>query len=238
MRAVETGRQDRRAEPSRRFELILASAPLNASAADDHATSRRLLDSVAAGELDGALRVWRPVPALALTRLDELRPGAPKAVAAARRAGLPAVRRMSGGHAVVLSPGSLCVGLAEPASSFGGIYERYERFGGGLAAALADVGLIVEHGALAGEWCPGAWSLRAGKVKLAGLAQRAIKGAAWLEAVIELAPHLAARQLLTEVYAALVLPLEVGTLGSMAEVAGVEVTFDAIAARLVERLTG
>lgn len=210
---------------------------MNASPAVDHAISRRLLDRVAARELDGALRVWRPVPALALTRLDELRPGAFKAVAAATRAGLPAVRRMSGGHAVVLNPGSLCVGLAEPASGFGGIHERYQRFGDMLAGVLADLGVIVEHGALDGEWCPGAWSLRAGTVKLAGLAQRAIKGGAWTEAVIELAPDPAARQLMTEVYAALELPLEVGTFGSVAEVAGIEVTFDAIAARLVERLT-
>ena len=176
------------------------------------------------------------MPALVLTRLDELRPGAPKAVAAARRMGLPTVRRMSGGSAVVLGPGSLCVGLAEQAFTFVGIHERYQRFGDAVAAALADIGVIVEHGALAGEWCPGAWSLRAGKVNLAGLAQRAIKGAAWIEAVIELAPDPAARQLLTEAYAALELPLDVGTLGSVSDVAGVEVTFDAVAARLVERL--
>lgn len=198
--------------------------------------SRGLLEAVASGELDGALRIWTPVPALALSRLDELRPGAEAATAAAGRAGLETVRRVSGGRAVVLGRGSFCAGFAEPATTFEGTQERYERLSGALIAALADVGVEAERGELPGEWCPGAWSIRSGPVKLAGLAQRAIKGAAWVDAVVDLDPDPAARSLLKEVYAALELPLDPATAGSVSEVRGRPVTFEELSQALAARL--
>ncbi|MFL5839352.1 MAG: biotin/lipoate A/B protein ligase family protein [Thermoleophilaceae bacterium] len=198
--------------------------------------SRGLLEAVASGELDGALRIWTPVPALALSRLDELRPGAEAATAAAGRAGLETVRRVSGGRAVVLGRGSFCAGFAEPATTFEGTQERYERLSGALIAALADVGVEAERGELPGEWCPGAWSIRSGPVKLAGLAQRAIKGAAWVDAVVDLGPDPAARSLLKEVYAALELPLDPATVASVSEVRGRPVTFEELSQALAPRL--
>jgi hypothetical protein len=74
-------------------------------------------------------------------------------------------------------------------------------------------------------------------VKLAGLAQRAIKGAAWADAIVELAPDTRSRRLLVEVYAALELPLDPATLGSLSELAGRTVTFDELAQPLVSMLT-
>jgi lipoate-protein ligase A len=213
-----------------------SSTPIRGSASEDHSISRGLLDAVASGELDGAVRIWTPVPALALSRLDELRPGAEAAAAAAKRAGVETVRRVSGGRAVVLGRGSFCAGFAEPATTFEGTRQRYERLGGALIAALADVGVEAERGELAGEWCPGAWSIRSGPVKLAGLAQRAIKGGAWVDVVVDLAPDPAARSLLTEVYAALELPLDPATVGSVSEVRGLPVTFDELAQALSARL--
>jgi lipoate-protein ligase A len=218
------------------FESIVTPEPIAGSAADDHALSRELMERVAAGELPGAMRIWRPVPALALTRLDERRPGAARAVTAAEHAGLPVVRRMSGGYAVVLGPGSLCVGVAEPARTFEGTSERYIRFGDAIVAALGSVGVDAEQGAVEGEWCPGAWSIRSGAVKLAGVAQRAVRHAAWVEAVIELAPDPVARAVLPEVYAALELPLDLATLGSVEEVAGRAVSFSELAGALAHRL--
>ena len=187
--------------------------------------------------LDGAIRIWSPLPALALSRLDELRPGADAARAAAERAGVETVHRVSGGHAVVLGSGSFCVGFAEPATTFEGTQERYERLSAALIAAFAAVGIAAERGELPGEWCPGSWSIRSGAVKLAGLAQRAVKGAAWTDAVVELAPDPPRRALLAEVYAALELPLDPATLGSVAEIAGREVSFDELAEPLLTELT-
>jgi len=173
------------------------------------------------------------VPALALSRLDELQPGAAAARDAASAAGLDAVRRVSGGHAVVLHRGSFCVGFAERATTFEGTQARYERLTAALLDAFESVGVDAEQGELDGEWCPGAWSIRSGGVKLAGLAQRAIKGGAWVEAVVELAPDPSARAALAEVYEELGLPLERSTLGSLSEIAGRTVAFDELAQPLL-----
>jgi octanoyl-[GcvH]:protein N-octanoyltransferase len=215
----------------------VSPTPVAGSALADQAISRDLLEQVAAGTIDGALRIWAPEPALALSRLDELRSGADAARAAAERARLEVVRRVSGGHAVVVGPGSFCLGIAEAAATFEGTQERYERLTAALIDAFAAVGVEAEQGELDGEWCPGAWSIRAGGVKLAGLAQRAIKGAAWADAVVQLASDSRSRQVLTEVYAALELPLDPRTVGSVSELAGRRVAFDELAEPLLERLT-
>lgn len=215
----------------------VSPTPVAASALADQAISRDLLEQTARGAIDGALRIWTPVPALALSRLDELRAGATKAREVAARNGVEAVLRVSGGHAVVLGPGSFCVGFAEPAVTFEGTQERYERLTRALIDAFRAIGVESERGRVEGEWCPGTWSIRSGSVKLAGLAQRAIKGAAWAEAVVDLAPDDKTRDLLAEVYAALELPLERSTLGSLSELAGRPVAFDELAQPLLSALT-
>jgi len=214
----------------------VSPTPVAASAVADQAISRDLLEQVAAGTLDSALRIWAPKPALAMSRLDELRPGAAAARSAAEAAGIDVVRRLSGGHAVVVGPGSFCVGIAERAPTFEGTQQRYERLTAALVSAFAAVGVRAERGELDGEWCPGTWSIRSGGVKLAGLAQRAIKGAAWADAVVDLAPNEGSRGLLGKVYAALELPLDATTLGSVSELAGRTVAFDELAQPLLARL--
>jgi octanoyl-[GcvH]:protein N-octanoyltransferase len=217
-------------------EWTITPEPLAGSPDDDQGISRDLLERVARHELTGAVRIWRPTPAVVLTRLDQRRPGATEAATLAERAGVPLVVRQSGGHAVVTGAGSLAVGVAEPATTFEGTSERYQRLGDALVAALRVVGVDAEQGELEGEWCPGPWSVRAGGVKLAGLAQRARKGGAWVEAVVELEPDLAARALLEQVYAALALPLDPSTLGSVSEVAGRRVGFDELAGAVAAQL--
>jgi octanoyl-[GcvH]:protein N-octanoyltransferase len=215
----------------------VSPTPVAGTAAADRAISQELLERVGRGEIDGAIRIWRPVPALALSRLDELRPGAAAARAAAEAAGVEAIRRVSGGHAVVLGRGSFCVGFAERTRAFEGTDLRYERLSAALIAAVGTLGIAAERGELEGEWCPGSWSIRSGGTKLAGLAQRAIKGAAWVDAVVDLAPDRASRELLGEVYAELDLPLDPKTLGSVSELAGRNVAFDELAQPLLAALT-
>ena len=210
------------------MEISVSPLAIDGTAADDLALSRSLLDRVADGALDAGLRIWRPVPAVSFSKLDLLlSPGAGDAVAAAERAGLDAVQRMSGGHAVVLGPGSLCAGLAEPATAFEGTRERYERMSTAIVSALAALGVTAEPGELPGEWCPGAWSIHAGPVKLAGLSQRVIRGAAWTEAVVQIGEP--DHELFAAIYEALGLPLERATLG------GAAVGFDELAAALVRQ---
>ena len=218
------------------METSVTPLAIDGTAADDLELSRALLDRVAAGEVDAALRIWRPVPAVSFSKLDLLlSPGAAAAVTRAEEAGLEAVQRMSGGHAVVLGEGCLCVGLAEPATAFEETRARYERMSTALLGALADAGVEAEPGELPGEWCPGAWSIHAGAVKLAGLSQRVIRGAAWSEAVLHIGDP--DRALYEAVYAALELPLDIGTLGSVSGLVGADASFDAIAATLAARLT-
>jgi octanoyl-[GcvH]:protein N-octanoyltransferase len=222
---------------SAELEVHVSPTPAAASALADQAVSRGLLERTARGQIDGALRVWAPVPAVVLSRLDELRRGADAAREAAARYGVEPVLRASGGHAVVLGPGSFCVGFAEPAATFEGTQARYERLTHALIAAFGVVGVDAERGGLDGEWCPGSWSIRSGGAKLAGLAQRALKGAAWAEAVVDLAPDPASRALLVDLYAALELPLDPRTFGSLAELAGREISFDELAMPLVSTLS-
>src|SRR4051794_34951920 len=217
-------------------EIVVSPIPAASTAAHDQVISQGLLDRVASGELDRALRIWAPAPALALSRLDELRSGAQAARELAARLGFEPVRRVSGGHAGVLGSGSFCVGFAEPAATFEGTQARYERLTSALLSALAGVGVTAEQGELEGEWCPGAWSIRSGGVKLAGLAQRAIKGAAWGEAVVELAPDNDRREALRAVYERLELPLNPATLGSVSEAAGRTVAFSDLADPLTAAL--
>lgn len=211
------------------METTVTPLAIDGTAADDLELSRALLDRVAAGEVDAALRIWRPVPAVSFSKLDLLlSPGSGAAVALAEEAGLEAIQRMSGGHAVVLGEGSLCVGLAEPAAAFEDTQARYERMSAAIIGALAELAVEAEPGELPGEWCPGAWSIHAGPVKLAGLSQRVIKGAAWSEAVLHIGEP--DRVLFAAVYEALELPLDPATLGA----AGVE--FEALAGPVAARL--
>ena len=210
------------------MEVSVSPLAIDGTPYDDLAASRTLLERVAAGSLDSALRIWRPVPAIAFSKLDLLGPGAQDALAVAQRAGLPVVQRMSGGHAVIVGAGSLAIGLAEPARAFEATRERYERMSDAIVGALAVVGIEAEPGELPREWCPGTWSIHAGPAKLAGLSQRVVRGAAWTEAVIQLEPGDA--PLWEAVYAALELPLDPRTLGA----AGVG--FDELAQALRVRL--
>lgn len=204
----------------------------------DHATSLALLREVAAGTLDRVVRVWRPAPSLALGRLDLRAPGAAAAVAAAARHGFPAVRRLSGGRATLLTAGSLCVGVGEPTAGLGGADGRYRSLSAAVLAALAALGVAAEEGELPGEWCPGAWSVHAGGRKLGGLAQRAVRGAAWTEAVVSATAEGIEAEVaaLTEVYAALELPFAPATVGAVGDLAPAPVTHAALAAALLERL--
>jgi lipoate-protein ligase A len=151
-------------------------------AALDVAISHALLEGATAGV--EALRVWTPPPAVSLGRLDLLSTLSPAAIAAARAQGLVPVRRLAGGRATTIGPGTVCLGWAHPSPDMSGIQDRYEEMAAVMVEALERLGVPVRVGQLAGEWCPGAWSVIAGAGKIGGLAQRVVRGGAWAEAVI------------------------------------------------------
>jgi lipoate-protein ligase A len=84
--------------------------------------------------------------------------------------------------------------------------------------ALAGLGADARIGELAREYCPGAHSVNVGgRVKVAGIAQRAIRHGAMTNAVIVAGGGADVRALVADVYAALELDVDPATAGSLDE---------------------
>ncbi len=179
-----------------------------------------MLRRVAAGELPPAARVFRPGPTMAFGRLDALRPGYGKARDAARRHGFTPVLRLGGGHAAGYDVGSVVVELITPQRVVAeGIEERFRDGTALLVDALRRAGLDTTVGERPGEYCPGRWSLHAGEgVKVAGSAQRSIRGASLFTAVVVVEGGARLRAALTDVYAALELAWDPRTAGAAEDV--------------------
>ena len=197
---------------------LVRSGPAG-SAALELAVSHALLTRVAAGEVPSTLRVYRPAAAVAFGKLDALRDGYMTALAAARRHGYEPVLRLPGGHAAAYNEHSLALdvvfALDDPVV---GTHDRFREEGERLAGALRTLGVDARVGEVAGEYCPGAYSVNArGRVKLIGTAQRLVRGAALLGASIVVGDGPGVRAVLGDVYAALDLPWDASTAGSIDE---------------------
>jgi len=194
-------------------QLLRTSHP--GEPARDIALTHDLLRGVAAGTAPPTARVYRPTPTLAFGKLDALRPGYAGATAAAAAHGFAPVLRIAGGHAAAYDGGSVVVELITPQAHVAeGIAARFAAGSGLLQRAFADVGVEAEIGELPGEYCPGAWSLHARGVKLAGPAQRSIRGAALWTAFVAVEGGARLRAVLTDVYAALDLRWDPATAGA------------------------
>jgi hypothetical protein len=88
-------------------------------------------------------------------------------------------------------------------------------------AALGGLGVDARVGEVAGEYCPGAWSVNAGgRTKLVGIGQRLIAGAAHRGAVVVVGASERIRGVLVPVYEALGLDWDPATAGSVEEEIG------------------
>jgi octanoyl-[GcvH]:protein N-octanoyltransferase len=190
------------------------------------AISRTILHRVAAGELPPTVRIHRPGREVAFGRQDVASPGYRAATEAARAAGFAAVERLAGGRAAVFHEGTVAIARAygdpQPPKR---TYARFEEMADLIAAALRGLGVDARVGEVPGEYCPGAYSVNArGKVKLVGTAQRLVRGAALLGAVIVVRDGAGVREVLRDVYERLELDWDHATAGSVAEeVAGASV---------------
>jgi octanoyl-[GcvH]:protein N-octanoyltransferase len=182
----------------------------------DVAAGRALLEAAAAGRIGDALRVYRPGPTVAFGRLDRLRPGFASAVAAARAHGFEPVLRQPGGHAAAYDDGSLCFDLvrADP-DAMVVLQERFRDASELVAGALRGLGVDARIGEVPGEYCPGAWTVNAGgRVKLAGTAQRVVRGASLLGAVLVVRNGARVRAVLEDVYERLGMDFDPATAGA------------------------
>ena len=189
---------------------------------------------VAAGEVPETLRIARPGTTVAFAKRDAVSPGYDAAVRAAREQGFKATLRLAGGRAAVFHDGTMEIGHAVPAAEpRAGIQERFRQTAGRLARALVALGVDARVGEVAGEYCPGRYSVNArGVAKLAGIGQRVVGGGSHTGVVLVVEGEERINAVLEPVYAALGLDWEPGVTGSVrAEAAGA--TWERVAEALV-----
>lgn len=200
-----------------RFTLIQESFP--EPEAMDVAVSHSVLDAVAAGELGGVFRLHVPGPVVAFGKADRASPGYRYAVRAANAHGFAAVERLAGGRAAVFHESTLAFSWAVPdPEPRAGIKERFETVAGLMADAFNSLGVDARVGQLPGEYCPGAWSVNVGgRVKVMGVGQRLVRGAAHVGGVVVVDDGHRIRDVLVPVYRALELDWDPRTAGSLAD---------------------
>jgi lipoate-protein ligase A len=207
--------------------------------ARDTAVSRALLTAVGAGEEPETFRLHRTADVVAFGPHDRVTPGYDAAVAAARAHGFGAIERLAGGRAAVFHAGTLSFSWAipdpEPPAR---IHARFEELAGIVVEAFVALGVDARIGEVAGEWCPGEWSVNArGVVKLMGVGQRLVRGAAHVGGVIVVSEGDRVRDALGPVYDALGLTWDPATAGSVAEELGRPVALGEVAAAVRAALT-
>ena len=192
-------------------ELFLEDSAL------DTAVSRALLERVAAGELPETLRLARPGAMVTFAKQDAVSAGYAAAARAARERGFEAVLRLAGGRAAVFHEGTVAIAHAAPdADPRPHIHERFRSAAALVERALRRLGVDARVGEVPGEYCPGGYSVNArGRVKLAGLGQRLIRGGAFLGGVIVAAEADRLREVLVPVYAELGLSWDPATAGAV-----------------------
>ena len=188
------------------------------------AVSQAILQRVASGELESSFRLHRPARELAFSKQDRAAAGFGRAVGTARELGFEPVVRLAGGRAAAFHEGTLAIAWAiateRPAE---GTRDRFEWLASLVARALTGLGVDARVGEVAGEYCPGAWSVNArGEVKLAGIGQRLIAGGAHAGGVVVVTGSKLLRDVLVAVYDALELEWDPVTAAAVEdEVAGI-----------------
>jgi lipoate-protein ligase A len=185
----------------------------------DAAVSRAVMHRVAQGAMPETLRLARPAAVVAFAKRDALSPGYARALAAARERGFGAILRLAGGRAAVFHEGTLELAHAVPdADPKAGIHDRFEATARLIARALRELGVDGHVGEVAGEYCPGRWSVNAaGLRKLAGTGQRVVAGGSHTGAVIVVDGAERVRDVLEPVYAAFELDWDPRTVGAVAD---------------------
>ena len=192
----------------------------------DTAVSHALLRRVAQGEAPETLRLYVPDEVVLFSLLDARNPGFARAQAAAEKLGCPSLLRLAGGHAALFHRQCLAFAWAVPdPRAADGIAARFAGLAGIFQRALASLGVDARPGQVAGEYCPGEYSVNAGgRIKLMGVGQRIIRGAAHVGGVVVVGDSARLRELLVPVYASLKLDFDPGTAGSVEDaVPGIEI---------------
>jgi len=207
---------------------------------DGFGLQQALLEEVASGERGPNALMWTSSRYFGATRPETRLPSFEEAVKAAEHLGFPVLVRNSGGGAVAANEGSVSFSLTFPVEDLRhGLYERYAEGVELIAAALRRLGVDAEGGAVEGEFCPGAHSVRSGGprgVKHAGLAQRVTRRAARLEVLILVSGTGELVPVLQKFYGTLGLPFRPESIGDLP--ADVLQVIEALSAETRDRFGG
>lgn len=185
----------------------------------DTAVSHAVLSAVSEGRIGGILRLFVPGPVVAFGLADRFATGYRFAVRAAEAHGFDAVERLAGGRAAVFHENTLAFAWAIPdPDPKVGIEERFSAVASIMADAFESLGVDARIGSLPGEYCPGEWSINVGgRVKVMGVGQRLVRGAAHVGGVVVVDEGDRIRDVLVPVYRSLGIDWDPRTAGSLAE---------------------
>ncbi|WP_405065137.1 lipoate--protein ligase [Kribbella sp. NBC_01510] len=195
--------------------------------ASELAVGHALVRRASAGEVEEALRVYRPSgPVVVFGRRDTRLPGFGAAVRAARAAGFEPLVRAVGGRPVAYTDQALVVDhVKHERLAPDGMETRFKQYGSLYADVLQTLGIDARVGAVPGEYCPGAHSINArGLVKLVGTGQRVVPNGWLFSALVVVGDDGRLQPLLADVYRHLELPFDPASVGSLStEVPGLTV---------------
>jgi octanoyl-[GcvH]:protein N-octanoyltransferase len=155
---------------------------------DGFGLQQAVLEEVATGSRSPTALLWTSSRYVGATHLETRLASFGAAARLAEKNGFPVLVRNSGGGAVAANEGSISFSLTFRVEDLRhGLYERYAEGAELVVSVLKNLGVAAEAGEVEGEFCPGAYSVRAGGplgIKIAGLAQRVTRRAARLEALV------------------------------------------------------
>ena len=223
--------------------VVRQGASLGAAGDLDFALA--MLAAARAGGLGPTLRLYRPLPTVALGQRDARLPGFDAAAEACRAQGFEPLVRKAGGRAAAYHRGCLVLDHVEPDNEgVAGSRPRFAVFGELYASALRAAGVDAAVGEIPGEYCPGEFTVHgttaAGrKIKLVGTAQRVVSGAWLFSSVLVIRDAAPLRRVLTDAYAALGLDWDPGTAGAAEDAAGASaLDLDTVEAALIQAYAG
>lgn len=185
----------------------------------DTAISHAMLRRVGSASVGESLRLYTPDDAVLFSSLDARRSGYAEALRRAERAGFASVIRLAGGQAALFLESSVAFAWAMPDPDARlHIRQRFEHVANWIVESLRRLGLDARVGAVAGEYCHGEYSVNiGGRVKVMGVGQRVIQGAAHVGGVITVSQTERLRDTLVSIYRALDLEFEPETAGGVAD---------------------
>jgi octanoyl-[GcvH]:protein N-octanoyltransferase len=202
------------------------------SAEENMALVRRKLESFKGGG-GGFLRIYRPQPTAAFSPRDTVSEHFAAARDALSALGFSTVERRAGGQLAVYDANALVIDLVVPHHEpHPHVIERFRQFSGAIASALRMLSVDARVGPLAGEYCPGDYSINGeGRIKLVGVAQRINRCGYHMGGVISVLSSPRSKAAVAAAYEIMGMEFRPETFGAISDLAA-EVSFPALRSTL------